>query len=71
MEAVALAQHPRFLSDRFRRLPRRSDAVTPADLAATILWRFGLDPSREVIDLTGRPYKLAEGQPIRTLFPTV
>ena len=56
-------------SDRFGARPE-TDAVTPADLAATILWRFGLDPSHEVIDLTGRPYKLAEGQPIRGLFPS-
>ena len=45
-----------------------TDAVTPADLAATLFWRLGLDPDREVIDLTGRPYKLADGQPIRALF---
>jgi Protein of unknown function (DUF1501) len=45
-----------------------SEAVTPADLAATLFWRFGLDPVREMIDLTGRPYKLADGQPIRAIF---
>ena len=45
-----------------------SDAVSPADLAATLFWRFGLDPVREIADLTGRPYKLADGQPIRALF---
>jgi len=45
-----------------------TDAVTPADLAATLFWRLGLDPAREIIDLTGRPYKLADGQPIRALF---
>ena len=45
-----------------------TDAVTPADLAATLFWRFGLDPVHEMIDLTGRPYKLADGQPIKTLF---
>ncbi len=45
-----------------------SDAVTPGDLAATLFWRFGLDPVREIIDLTGRPYKLADGQLIRALF---
>jgi hypothetical protein len=45
-----------------------TDAVTPADLAATLFWRLGLDPTREMIDLTGRPYKLADGQPIRTIF---
>jgi hypothetical protein len=45
-----------------------TDAVTPADLAATLFWRLGLDPAREMIDLTGRPYKLADGQPIRAIF---
>jgi hypothetical protein len=45
-----------------------TDAVTPADLAATLFHRFGLDPGHELTDLTGRPYKLADGQPIRALF---
>jgi Protein of unknown function (DUF1501) len=45
-----------------------ADAVTPADLAATIFWRFGLDPAAEIIDQTGRPFRLAEGEPIRKLF---
>jgi uncharacterized protein (DUF1501 family) len=44
------------------------DGVTPADLAATLFWRFGLDSSSEIRDLTGRPYRLAEGQPIKALF---
>jgi hypothetical protein len=44
------------------------DPVTPADLAATIFWRFGIDPATEIHDVTGRPYKLTEGQPIRKLF---
>ncbi len=45
-----------------------TDPITPADLAATLLQRFGIDPTREMNDLTGRPYKLADGQPIRALF---
>jgi hypothetical protein len=45
-----------------------TDAVTPADLAATLFWRFGLDPRNEMIDLSGRPYKLADGQPIQAVF---
>jgi Protein of unknown function (DUF1501) len=45
-----------------------SDAVSPGDLAATLFWRFGLDPAREIVDLTGRPYTLAVGQPITALF---
>jgi uncharacterized protein (DUF1501 family) len=55
-------------SDKLGAYPE-TDAVTPGDLAATLLWRFGLDPSDEIVDLTGRPYRLAEGQPIRGLFP--
>ncbi|MGD9853333.1 MAG: DUF1501 domain-containing protein [Planctomycetaceae bacterium] len=44
------------------------DPVTPADLAATIYWRFGLDPRREIHDTTGRPYRLSDGQPLTQLF---
>jgi Protein of unknown function (DUF1501) len=54
-------------SDKFGAYPD-TDPVTPADLAATLFWRFGLDPSHEIRDLTGRPYKLADGQPIQALF---
>src|SRR5262249_1082375 len=44
------------------------DPVTPGDLAATLFGRFGLNPATEIRDLTGRPYRLAEGEPIRRLF---
>ena len=54
-------------SDRLGAYPE-SDGVTPADLAATLFWRFGLDPTSEIRDLDGRPYRLAEGQPLRALF---
>jgi hypothetical protein len=54
-------------SDRFGAYPAR-DPVTPADLAATIYWRFGIDPATEIHDATGRPFKLSEGRPIRELF---
>lgn len=45
-----------------------SDPVTPADLAATIFWRFGIDPATEVHDAAGRPFRIADGQPITALF---
>jgi hypothetical protein len=45
-----------------------ADPVTPGDLAATIFWRFGLDPTFELHDLLGRPQKLATGQPLTKLF---
>jgi len=45
-----------------------SNPVTPGDLAATIFSRFGLDPATELHDLTGRPFRLAAGEPIQGLF---
>ena len=41
---------------------------TTGDIAATIFWRFGLDLTTELHDLNGRPFRLAEGRPIRALF---
>ena len=54
-------------SDKIGAYPS-SDPVTPADLAATIFWRFGLDPSTELRDQTNRPFRLADGEPLRKLF---
>jgi hypothetical protein len=54
-------------SDRIGAYPA-ADPVTPADLAATIYWRFGIDPTNEIRDQTGRPFRLAEGEPLRSLF---
>jgi hypothetical protein len=54
-------------SDRIGAYPA-ADPVTPADLAATIFWRFGIDPATEVRDQTDRPYRLSDGEPIRKLF---
>jgi hypothetical protein len=54
-------------SDKLGAYPE-TEAVTPADLAATLFWRFGLELDHEMLDLTRRPYKLADGQPIRALF---
>lgn len=45
-----------------------SDPVTTGDLAATIFWRFGIDPAAEIHDSTNRPYRLAEGEPVQGLF---
>lgn len=39
-----------------------SQPVTPADLAATIFTRFGINPEIEIQDRTGRPFKLSEGK---------
>ncbi|WP_231749363.1 DUF1501 domain-containing protein [Tautonia plasticadhaerens] len=54
-------------SDRLGAYPA-SDPVTPADLAATIYWRFGVAPGLELIDPTGRPHPIATGRPVRGLF---
>lgn len=54
-------------SDKLGAYPE-TDGVTPGDLAATLFWRFGLDPASEILDLDGRPYRLADGRPLRTLF---
>jgi hypothetical protein len=44
------------------------DDVTPGDLAATLFWRFRVDSATEIPDLTGRPWRIAEGEPVRRLF---
>jgi hypothetical protein len=54
-------------SDRIGAYPA-IDPVTPGDLAATLFWRFGLNPEATVRDITSRPYRLAEGEPLRKLF---
>jgi len=54
-------------SDKIGAFPD-ADGITPGDLAATLFWRFGLDPATELRDLTDRPYRLAEGTPLTGLF---
>lgn len=54
-------------SDRIGSAPA-TDPVTPGDLAATIYWRFGLDHTAEIHDQSGRPHRLAAGEPLRALF---
>lgn len=44
------------------------DPTTPADLAATIYWRFGFDPAHHIYDRTNRPWRIADGKPIAKLF---
>ena len=58
------------LSPYQRLLPEiaAGDYRTPADLAATVLWRFGLDWRHEIHDPLGRPMPLSEGSPIKGLF---
>jgi len=54
-------------SDKIGAYPDR-DPLTPGDLTATILWRFGIDPAREIHDQAGRPIRLSDGQPVWSLF---
>ncbi len=54
-------------SDKLGAYPE-ADPITPGDLAATLFWRFGVDCKKEMADLAGRPYKLADGQPMEQLF---
>jgi hypothetical protein len=54
-------------SDRIGAFPAR-DPVTPGDLAATIFWRFVIDPATDIHDRGGRPHRLATGEPLRRLF---
>lgn len=50
-------------SDRWAAYPAR-DAVTPADIAATIYHVLGVDPALELHDSFGRPMRLCLGSPI-------
>ena len=54
-------------SDRIGAYPE-TNPVTPADLAATIFDRFGVDPTAEIFDTTRRPHRASTGEPIRLLF---
>jgi uncharacterized protein (DUF1501 family) len=42
--------------------------VSPADLTATMYHALGIDAAAELRDPNGRPWKIAEGTPIRQLF---
>lgn len=54
-------------SDRHGAYPQ-DKPVTPSDLAATLFAALGIDPDGFYPDPTGRPYRIAEGQPIAHLF---
>lgn len=54
-------------SDKLGAYPE-TNPVRPCDLAATIYDRFGLDPATEIHDLTNRPHRIADGQPMREWF---
>ena len=45
-----------------------SNPHSPGDMAATIFWALGLDPHAHIYDRDGRPFQLADGEPIEGLF---
>jgi hypothetical protein len=53
-------------SDKIGAYPA-TEPVSPGDVAATVFSSFGLDPAHEIRDITGRPWKLAEGRPLTAL----
>jgi hypothetical protein len=54
-------------SDRIGAYPA-TDPVTPDDVAATMFWALGIDPTTEVTDTLGRPLPIAAGKPIGAIF---
>lgn len=54
-------------SDRLSEYPA-SNPHSPGDLAATIFWSLGLDPHAHIHDRTGRPFALADGEPMEGIF---
>ncbi len=54
-------------SDKFGAHPA-ANPVSPADLTATIYHALGIDPTAEIIDPTGRPFRITDGTPIHQLF---
>jgi uncharacterized protein (DUF1501 family) len=53
-------------SDRLAAYPAESP-TSPADLAATIYDRLGVDPAMELYDRLNRPLRLCDGAPIREI----
>jgi hypothetical protein len=45
-----------------------SNPVAPADLTATVYHALGIDPMTEINDPGGRPWRIADGTPLRQLF---
>jgi hypothetical protein len=54
-------------SDRIGVYPA-SDPISPADLAATVLWALGIDPETTLQDQFGRPFPASEGRRVLSLF---
>jgi hypothetical protein len=53
-------------SDRIGAFPA-ADPVTPPQLAATLYHCLGIRPDTQIADGLGRPYRLAEAEPVAAL----
>lgn len=53
-------------SDKHAAFPE-SDPVTPEDIAATIFYALGLEPTTEIYDRFGRPLEISTGTPIKKI----
>jgi uncharacterized protein (DUF1501 family) len=54
-------------SDRVGAYPAQGRVFTPADLCATVYHCLGIDPHAEVVDQTGRPVRVSQGEVMREL----
>ncbi len=54
-------------SDRIGAYPA-TDPVSPDDIAATMFWALGIDPSAEFHDALNRPLPIAAGKPLTAIF---
>lgn len=54
-------------SDKHGAFPE-ADPVSSGDLAATLFWRFAVDPASVISDRFGRPIRIGEGDPVHRLF---
>jgi uncharacterized protein (DUF1501 family) len=54
-------------SDRIGAYPA-TDPVSPAQFAATLYHALGIRPDTQIVDSLGRPYRVAEAEPLAALF---
>ncbi|HEX4131555.1 MAG TPA: DUF1501 domain-containing protein [Pirellulales bacterium] len=54
-------------SDAIGAVPAR-DRVTPGDVAATMFSALGIDPAGHYVDALGRPFPIATGRPMESLY---
>lgn len=57
-------------SDAYGAYPA-SNPCGPEDITATLYWAMGIDPKTEMRDAANRPFPLAQGEPIRSIFSPI